>query len=97
MTIELSTAVASYEASMQRALLMTRLQDIAEGLDNGSAEDQEIAYIIRGVWIAVHQKRVSELYMLIDPLVERMIDEPPRLGALSNDYDSVGMAQGATE
>lgn len=83
---ELTTAIANYEASMRRALLMSRIQALAEYLDDGSAEEQELAYILRGMWIAAHQGRVSELYAAVDPLVGRWLDESAqphvRLGRL---------------
>lgn len=75
MTQSLSEAVNNYEVSFKRALFMCRLQDLADSLDPTSEQEREIAYLLRCVWVAVHQGRTAELDALVSPVVDKWIEE----------------------
>ena len=72
----LDLAARKYSRSMRRAILMTQLKEMADHLNTtGDEEDDDIAHLIRCLWIAIHQKRVTEMYNLISDVVDGWIDE----------------------
>lgn len=70
-------AVDAYNDSLGRAVLMTRLTDLANSTNYGTEEDHTIGYLLRVVWIAVHQGRVAELEALVTPAAEKWMDGQP--------------------
>lgn len=63
-------------ATIRRAVLMCDLQDIADGLSDGTDEDREIAHLIRCLWVAIHQTRTAELSALITDVVYAWTETP---------------------
>lgn len=63
-------AANAYAAQLRRALLMCNIEDLANGLDGGSDEDREIAFLLRGVWIAIHKGSTGQLRAIMAPLVD---------------------------
>jgi hypothetical protein len=74
MTDELTNAVEAYEESLQRAIFMCRLQELADSLMHGTDEDREIAHLLRCVWVAVHQRRTAQLADLVTDTVDVWIE-----------------------
>lgn len=70
----LTEAVQAYEESMKRAILMCKLEDLANSTNGGSVEDMHIGYVLRVVWVAIHTGHIAELDALLTPLAEKWMD-----------------------
>lgn len=70
----LAEAIQAYEKSMKRAILMTRLQDLADSTNGWSVEDEKIGYVLRVVWVAIHTGHIDELDALLTPYADKWMD-----------------------